>query len=249
MLSGHSRATIQRILHYWLEHPPTSEKRFSHCQYVVFDGTFLHRRRGMYAALDGKTHQLVYGAYGVNEGPRDLLAFCQALKQRGLNPKSATIDGNPYIFRTALLLWPAIIVQRCLVHVQRQGLSWCRQHPKRADARQLRRIFLMVLQIRSQHQRRQFERVFARWNDRYGFRLGQFTERAWVSNDLQRARSMLTNALPFMFGYLHDSNIPRSTNALEGYFSRLKLRYRQHRGLSERHRLNYFRWYFYLCPG
>jgi hypothetical protein len=28
----------------------------------------------------------------------------------------------------------------------------------------------------------------------------------------------------------------------------LKLRYRQHRGLSNRHRLNYFQWYFYLCP-
>ena len=106
----------------------------------------------------------------------------------------------------------------------------------------------MVLQIRSQLQRRQFERTFRRWNDRYGSQLAQFKERAWVSNDLLRARSMLMNALPFMFGFLDDSNIPRSTNALEGYFSRLKLRYRQHRGLSKRHRLNYFRCYFYLCP-
>lgn len=248
MLSGHSRATVQRILHYWLEHPPRPKVCFSQTQYVVFDGTFLHRRSGMYAALDGKTHHLIYGAYGVNEGPRDLLLFCQGLKQQGLNPKSATIDGNPHIFRTLLLLWPTIVVQRCLVHVQRQGLSWCRQHPKRADARQLRNIFLMVLQIRSQLQRRQFERAVHRWNDRYGSQLARFKERAWVSNDLQRARNMMMNALPFMFGFLDDSNIPRSTNALEGYFSRLKLRYRQHRGLSRRHRLNYFRWYFYLCP-
>ena len=248
MLSGHSRATIQRILHYWLEQSPPCKVRLIQCQYVIFDGTFLHQRRGMYAALDGKTHRLVHGAYDVNEGPRDLRLFCQGLKQQGLNPKSATIDGNPHIFRTVLLVWPTIVVQRCLVHVQRQGLSWCRQNPKRADARQLRRIFLMVLQIRSQLQRRQFERIFRRWNARYGSRLAQTRQRAWVSNDLQRARSMLMNALPFMFGYLDDPNIPRSTNALEGYFSRLKLRYRQHRGLSKRHRLNYFRWYFYLCP-
>lgn len=151
-------------------------------------------------------------------------------------------------FALCFSFWPAIIVQRCLVHVQRQGLSWCRQHPKRSDARQLRRIFLMVLQIRSQDQRRHFQRVFGRWNDRYGSQLSQITARAWVSNDLQRARSMLINALPFMFGYLDDANIPRSTNALEGYFSRLKLRYRQHRGLSKRHRLSYFQWYFRLCP-
>lgn len=246
--SGHSRATIQRILHYWLERFPQPCLNNTQSQYLILDGTFLHRRSGMYAAMDGTTHQVVFGLYGINERPRDLLEFCLSLKRQGIEPKSATIDGNPHIFRTMQSLWPAIPIQRCLVHIQRQGLSWCRQSPKRTDAQRLRRIFLMVLDIHTHAQRQQFEKTFDRWNERYGQPLLQTTNRGWVTSDLQRARSMLMNAIPFMFSYLDDQKIPWSTNALEEYFARLKHRYWQHRGLSKRNRSNYFRWYFHLCP-
>jgi transposase-like protein len=246
--SGHSRATIQRILQYWLERPPTSYTHTFNSQYVIFDGTFLHRRRGMFAVMDGLNHHVLYGAYGINEGPRDLLMFCQILKEQGLYPKCATIDGNPHIFRALKLSWPEILIQRCLVHIQRQGISWCRQHPKRSDAKYLRRLFLTVLNIHTHKQRLHFELVFDRWNKRYGESLLRSPNRGWVTSDLQRARSMFIKALPFMFTYLDDQNIPRSTNAIEGYFSRLKLRYRQHRGISIRNQLNYFKWYFYLVP-
>lgn len=113
---------------------------------------------------------------------------------------------------------------------------------------QLRRIFLRVLQVHSHAQRRQFIQAFHIWDQRYGLRLLQRPNRGWVTSDLHRARSMLIKALPYMFAFLDDQKIPRSTNALEGYFARLKLRYRQHRGLSKRNRLSYFTWYFHLCP-
>lgn len=202
----------------------------------------------MYAAMDGVTHRVLVGVYGINEGPRDLLVFCRLLHQHGIIPKTATIDGNPHIFRTIQVLWPHVLIQRCLIHIQRQGLSWCRQHPKRTDAQQLRSIFLRVLHIHSDIQRQQFEQAFDLWNRRYGLALIQTPNRGWITSDLQRARSMLMKALPFMFAYLDDPMIPRSTNALEGFFGRLKLRYRQHRGLSKRNRINYFRWFFHLCP-
>jgi len=244
--SRRSRATVQRILHYWLQHPPAACTRTITSKYLIFDGTFLHRRRGMFAAMDGISHRILYGAYGVNEGPQDLLLFCRMLKQHGLEPKSATIDGNPHIFRIIQSLWPKLLVQRCLVHIQRQGLSWCRERPKRPNAQHLRRIFLMVLNIHSHTQRHQFQYAFDRWNKQYGQQLANRPHRGWVTSDLQKARSMLMKAIPYMFAYLDDANIPRSTNALEGYFSRLKLRYRQHRGLSKQNRTNYFRWYFHL---
>lgn len=246
--SGHSRATIGRIIHYWLEHPPERISDGSRSKHLIFDGTFLKRRKGMYVAMNGESHEVVYGEYGTNEGPRDLLKFCETLKSHGVEPRSATIDGNPHIFRALQLVWPDILIQRCLVHVQRQGLSWCRQHPKRTDAKRLRDILLTVLDIHSQYQRRRFERTFDKWNEQYGLRLSSTPNRGWVTSDLQRARSMVMRAMPFMFTFLVDPNIPRSTNALEGYFSRLKQRYRRHRGLSKRNRANFFQWYFYLCP-
>jgi hypothetical protein len=63
-----------------------------------------------------------------------------------------------------------------------------------------------------------------------------------------RARSMVHNALPSLFQYLDDDHIPRSTNAIEGCFARMKEKYRRHRGLSPAKRESYFQWYFFLKP-
>jgi len=86
------------------------------------------------------------------------------------------------------------------------------------------------------------------WEDRYGRRIAMKPERGRVFSDLKRARSMLLAALPDMFHYLNDHRIPTSTNGLEGYFGRLKQRYRQHRGLAKHNHQAYFLWYFQLCP-
>lgn len=247
-MSGYSRATIQRIIKYYLDHPPTKKVVNSDGIYLIFDGTFLRKRKGIYAAMDGLTHKIIYGAYGINEGPIDLMRFCSYLKQQGVEPKSITIDGNLHISRVIRTLWSECLIQRCLVHIQRQGLSWCRRNPKRTDARKLRQLFLMVCNISSQSQSREFINAFDKWNKTYGQKIIQIKNRGWVASDLQRARSMLINAIPFMFNYLKDNNIPNSTNAIEGYFSRLKQHYRQHKGLSKMHQENYFKWYFYLCP-
>jgi transposase-like protein len=246
--SGHSRSTIQRIIRYWLGRMPPSSGDATGEHYMIFDGTFLDYRRGMYAVMDGITHSILHGAYGVKEGPPDLSNFCHQLAARGIIPKSATIDGNPHVFHVIKSIWPQIPIQRCVVHIQRQGLLWCRRHPKRTDARRLRRLFLMVTQIENEARRNQFQRAVAHWEQHYGPGLVSTTNRGWVTTDLQRARSMILKALPLMFAYLDDHNIPRTTNALEGYYGRLKLRYRQHCGLSVAQRANYFRWYFALCP-
>lgn len=215
---------------------------------AVLDGTYLHHRHGMFAALNSVSHHLIYGAYGITEGPIGLGIFCRRLCQHGIVLKSVTIDGNTHLFRVLTTTWPGIIIQRCLVHIQRQGLSWCRQKPKRADARSLRRIFEQVLSIRTHQQKKAFLRKVTEWEHRYGSPFHQpGTIHGWVATDLQRARSMLFNALPYMFQYLNDATIPFSTNMAEGYFSRLKKRYRAHQGIVHRYRKEYFRWYFYLC--
>jgi len=57
---------------------------------------------------------------------------------------------------------------------------------------------------------------------------------------------MLLNSLPNAFHYLHDAKIAKTTNLAEGYFSFMKTRYRDHRGLSPLKRKAFFDWFFYL---
>jgi transposase-like protein len=246
--SGHSVSTIRRIIEHWLQRPPPGLAELSTYRYLLFDGTFINERKGVFAVMDTERFSVIHGAAEMAEGPAHLYPFCSALAQRGLVPKSATIDGNPHLTRILRLLWPEISIQRCLVHIQRQGLSWCRQHPKRTDAKQLRALFLQVMSVHTITDRDRFLSQLHVWERRYGRHIARSPEKGWVFSDLKRARSMLIAALPSMFRYLDDPSIAKSTNALEGYFARLKQKYRQHRGLAQHHREAYFRWYLHLCP-
>lgn len=212
----------------------------------LFDGTYLDHSHGLLAMMSVGTG-IISGAYGLKERPRDLQPFFRSLAEQGVCPNSVTVDGNYSVISALRVQWPTIIIQRCLVHVQRQGLMWCRRFPKRRDARKLRTLFLMVTAITTVSERDVWLTQLASWETRYGKRIAVSHETGWVFSDLKRARSMVLRALPDMFHYLDHPEIPHTTNGLEGYFGRLKDRYHDHRGLSRTNRSAYFQWYFYLC--
>jgi transposase-like protein len=243
-----SSSTVSRVKQYWLKKEPPKVEGLEEIKYVILDGTYINHRTGLYVVMDGKSHRVIYGDYGISETGKHLKTFYEHLQKEGLNPISATIDGSLQQIKYLTEAWNSLIIQRCLVHIQRQGLSWLRQKPKRIDAKKLRDLLLQVLYIKTKEQSENFIKGFKIWEDRFGLELGRATNRGKVFSDLLRARSMIINALPSMFNYLDNPEISRTTNPLEGYFGRLKHKYRTHKGLSLHKRKNYFRWYFYLKP-
>ena len=248
-ISKLSRATLKRCIRYWLAHPPQSASSLSTVRHLICDGTFLEHRTGIYAVMNAETKQLIYAAYAIPEGARALSIVYRSLATAGLSPTSVTVDGNTQQIKYLHLVWPAITLQRCIVHVQRQGLSWCRRKPKRTDAKHLREIFLRIGTVKTIAEAHQLIADVVAWEHRFGATIDQSSDRGWVFSDLLRARSMLLKALPNLFHFVSDPHIPSSTNTLESYFSRLKEHYRHHRGLAIHHRDAYFKWYFYLVPG
>ena len=246
-MSGHSHSKLRRIIQYWLNKPPELRKDLSCIKHMLFDGTFIHGRKSIVVVMNNSKHEVYAGQYGIAENSiPQLKLFFQPLKDNGLYPKSATVDGNPHVIKLLKEMWPHIVIQRCLVHIQRQGMMWCRKFPKRTDAIHLRKLFQKVVYINSVSERDSFIQEFNKWEKRFGKNIDLRLERGKVFSDIKRARSMLTKALPNIFTYLDDPSISPSTNGLEGYFSRLKANYRHHRGLSPRQRSNYFQWYFHL---
>jgi len=244
-----SPATLKRSIQYWLNHPPQQKNLLKPVHHVVCDGTFLEHRTGIYAIMNTQDTKLVYAAYGIPEGGQKLQEAYQGLAKNGLVISSATIDGNTQQIKYLRLVWPTIILQRCVVHVQRQGLSWCRRRPKRTDAKHLRKIFLKLGTVKTHIGSRRLIAEIQAWEKRFGSAIDSAPDRGWVFSDLKRARNMLLNALPDLFHFIKDKKIPRSTNMIESYFSRLKEHYRHHRGLAVHHRDAYFKWYFYFLPG
>jgi transposase-like protein len=246
--SGYSRSTIQRIISYWLSHSPNSVRELRAFKYLAVDGSYLlARKTAVVGIADPVARCLVEGRYGIKEGERRMYDWCLKLREEGLMPKSITIDGLRQVQTLLEAVWPGVTIQRCLVHIQRQGLAWCRRDPHKAAVKRLRRLFEIVTHINSIDKRDQFIRQWLEWEEHFGKPIDSRPGRGKVFSDVKRARSLLHYALPNMFHYLDDLQIPNNTNWLEGYFSRLKSRYRQHRGLSGKNRNNYFSWYFYLC--
>lgn len=231
----------------WLYLFPGEKQNLSGHKHILFDGTFIHGRKSIVAVMDHSDRKIFAGQYGVAENSiPQLRQFFAPLLITGLKPTSATVDGNPQVIKLLEELWPGIIIQRCLAHIQRQGLMWCRRFPKRTEAKYLRKLFLKVTYINNTKEQDKFLSDVQAWEQRYGYYLSLAPEKGRVFSDIKRARSMLIKALPNMFHYLNDPQIPAMTNSLEGYFSRLKSKYRQHRGLSPKRRYSYFKWYFHL---
>lgn len=249
-MSKHSCRKLYRIINYWLNCiPPHNLENYSQCTHGIFDGTFFKRPNSIVMLMNASNHTIVAGNYPVRENSLlQLKTFLFSLKERNLSLKTVTVDGNPQAVKAFREIWPNITVQRCLVHIQRQGLMWCRAKPNMKLAYELRMLFLRVTYIRTHEEKDMFIHDLMQWEEQYGEMVSQFPSSHKVLSDITRARSMILNALPDMFHYLDDNCIPFSTNGLEGYFSRLKHHYRNHRGLTKNKRTKYFQWYMFLKP-
>ncbi len=244
-----SRTTLRRIIAYWLARPPQFSTDLSRFKHLVVDGSYLQgRRTAVVVIADPTCNCVVAGWYGLKEGDARMRERCRDLAVDGLRPLSATIDGLKEVHSMLVSVWPDVAIQRCLAHIQRQGLAWRRHQPKRPDTTQLRSLLRRVMTIRTVSERDLFIADWSYWLERYGPAITASAETSWTFGDLKRARSVLTNALPSMLCYLDNPKIPTSTNWIESYFSRLKRHYRQHRGLAIHNRENDFAWYCKLRP-
>jgi transposase-like protein len=193
-------------------------------------------------AIDQK---IIAHTYVHKESFKDSYSWFMNLKYQGLNPVFITTDGERSIIRAMQLVWPGAKLQRCLYHLQHEGMRWLRTYPKTEAGKELRKILSRLSTIKTIQERDIFINTYTKWVDRYEGYIRSLPRTSVAHKDLQRTVVLLNNALPGMFHYLTDSNVHATTNALEGFHSRLKADYRRHRGLTKEHRIQYINWYCY----
>jgi len=170
----------------------------------------------------------------------------------GIRLESITTDGQKGILKAIKTSAPDLIVQRCLVHIQRMALIWLTKYPKHVSGQQLRRLVLMLLNIKSHNDRIYWVRSLGEWYGQHREYLNERsvniqTGRYWYTHKLiRRSYFTIKRALPNMFHYLNNPKIPPTTNGIEGFFSHLKNHLDLHRGLTPRHRVDFIKWYVFL---
>jgi transposase-like protein len=212
---------------------------------VVYDGTYFHKDGCLLNLMNAVDQKIIAHIYVQKESFRDAYSWFINLKHQGLNPVYITTDGERSIMRAMKLVWPGAKLQRCLYHLQHEGMRWLRTYPKTEAGKELRAILSKLSRIKTIKERDAFVQAYLGWVSKHGESVRSLPHTTIASKDLRRTMVLINNALPDMFYYLENNCVHSTTNALEGFHSRLKADYRRHRGLTKEHRIQYINWYCY----
>lgn len=245
-ISGHSMATIKRIKNYWLARKPPEEEHLGDYKYLLFDGTYFHIDGCLILVMDAISGKVIRNRYVERENGENALAMFSELKNKGLSPKAVIVDGCKPVMVALREVWTGVLIQRCLYHIQHEGMRWLRSYPKSLAGQELRRLLRGLSGITTRLGCEQFLGSYDKWlRDHAGF-LKTLDSKIVAQKDLKKTRALINNARTDMFHFLDDKRIESTTNKLEGFFSRLKSDYRRHRGLTKAHRIAFLEWYCYF---
>jgi transposase-like protein len=194
-------------------------------------------------ALDQK---VIAHLYVKKESFKETYPWFKSLKDKGLNPRFITTDGEQSVLRAMRLVWPQAKLQRCLYHLQHEGMRWLRTYPKTEAGRTLRILLSHLSWIKTIPEKNSFIARYGKWLTQYQDFVRALPHTTIAFKDLKRTIVLINHALPDMFHYLEDGHVHATTNALESFHSRLKADYQRHRGLSKFHKIGYINWYCYF---
>ena len=242
--------TLQNIFKYFLDNPPIQKIRSNDNCHLIIDGTYTSDFC-ILNYLDNDLKYLQFYNIVKRENYNNYVADLELLKQSGLNIVSITSDGQKGLIKAINRVFPNIIHQRCIIHVQRMSLIYLTRFPK-TDAGITFRYWVKKLHEINSYEKRDFWIMqFSGWCRKYDSFLKEKSEslsgRKWYTHKLlRRTRSLIKNALPNIFYYLDNPEIPKSSNGLECRFSYLKNNLAIHRGLTKKNRRNFILWYNYF---
>jgi len=174
------------------------------------------------------------------------------LKELGVDIYSVTCDGHRSILKAVTKVYPNAVIQRCLVHIKRQIKNYLSDNPQLIQSRELLAISKEITRIKTINQANEWLLKTNNWYQENKDFIGEKTfneetKRWWYRHkSLRQAWSHLANALPHLFCYLNDPEIPYSSNQIEGYFSHLKEKLTLHRGLRFEKKKNFIKWYIHF---
>ena len=250
--SGYSERTLKRYFYSYLDNYPRWKITPSEKVNLLLDGTYFANKVCLVLYRDNnvKATQL----YRLSDGEwfEEICEDLQNLVSLGIRIESVTCDGLSNILKSIKKTCPEAIIQRCTVHIQRECLTWLTRKPQSQAGMELRQIVKRIHLIKNRNDWGYWIVDLINWYEQHKEFVNERTHyeptgRYWYTHkSVRKAFIHIKRALPNMFHYLDNADIPKSTNALESFFGHLKQNIAIHRGLSKGHYKNYIKWYLYF---
>lgn len=251
-LSGYSEKSLRIWFYSYLRNYPEWDISRRESVNLMIDGTYFPNKVCLVLYRDFNIKATMLYRLTDNEWESEIREDLENLISLGIEIESVTCDGNSSIIKSVKRTSKDIIIQRCIVHVQRESKMWLTKHPKSDAGKSLRSLASVIHLIKSADDRDYWLFEFQLWERVYH---DYITEKSysdelpqgWYTHKMVRKSYVhIRRALPNMFHYIDNANIPNNTNSLESFFGHLKQNISLHRGLSKSHYRNYVKWYLYF---
>ncbi len=218
----------------------------------MIDGTYFKGELCLVLYYDFDIKYCQFYRFTTKESYSEIKEDIENVLLLGIQIKSITCDGHPAIIKAIHKACPDIIIQRCLVHIQRETNIWLRRKPVIECSIELKRIVSTLHLVKNNNDRIYWINLFNNWFDQNKIfineqQISPDTGRKWYPHkDLRRTAIMIRRAIPNMFHYLNNAQIPNNTNSIESFFGHLKDTLSIHRGLSKSNRKAFIKWYLHF---
>ena len=251
--SGYSKSKVQRLFKHYLNTPPTFSIPQKETVHIIVDGTYFTRDICLVVYRNSEIKCTQLYRLSDNERYEEIKEDLENLRALKIHIESITCDGHRAVLKAIRKVFKReIIVQRCVVHIQRMSRIWLTKEPRSIAGQELLKLTQQIHRIRTEEQKLYWLRALYDWDLAHRDFIKEksfnpLTNRAWYTHKMvRRVRYLLIRAFPDMFHYIDNPKIHKSTNALESFFGHLKDNLSIHRGLTPMHRRNFIRWYLFL---
>lgn len=219
---------------------------------LLVDGTYFSNNLCLILYRDAQIKFTQLYRFSDGEHYEEIKEDLKNILSLGVKIESITCDGHKALLKAIKQVCRESILQRCIVHIQRECRLYLSSSPKTQAGVTLLQIVNHLHLIQTHEQSHYWIKALILWyreNETYinEKSFNTETQRFWYTHKLvRRAFIQMKNALPDMFQYLFNSHIPKSTNGLESFFGHLKSHVLMHRGLTPQHRKHFMQWYLYF---
>ncbi len=196
------------------------------------DTTYFGRKFGVMVFKDSITGTVLYKQYVKSETNQLYLFGIKKIASRGIKVQSIICDGRKGLFQ----LFENVPIQYCNFHQVKTIRNYLTKNPKMQASKELWQLTLMLKCTDKESFTGGLNEWYVKWNDFLNEqKADENGKKRYVHKRLRSAYRSLKTNLPWLFTWYDniDLAMPNTTNAIDGQFSDLKNKLRNHNGLSE----------------
>jgi hypothetical protein len=224
--------------------PIVKRKEFSCVAVVIMDTTYFGRGFGVMVFKNSLDGMVLYKQYVRYETNALYLAGISEIRRRGISIQGIVCDGRQGLFG----LFEDIPMQMCQFHQIHIVQRYLTRKPKTQAAIELKKLTLKLTKLTKIEFINSLNNWYLRWSSFLNERSkSPFTGKSsYTHKRLRSAYLSLKRHLPslFVFEDYKELMFPNTTNPLDGQFSDLKNKLRNHNGLSKKRKMRFIDGFF-----